>query len=38
MGHLNILGTEIYLTTTVELLNLVAHRFEKRFRQKRWLK
>jgi len=38
MGHLNILGTEIYLTTTVELLNLAGQRFEKRFRQKRWLK
>lgn len=34
MGHANILGTEIYLTTTPELMTLVSRRFEARFRSK----
>jgi integrase len=33
MGHLNILGTETYLTTTPELLALASRRFEARFRR-----
>ena len=33
MGHVNILGTETYLTTTPELLALVSLRFAKRFRK-----
>jgi integrase/recombinase XerD len=33
MGHANILGTEMYLTTTPELLALVSRRFETRFRK-----
>jgi len=34
MGHVNILGTEIYLTTTPELLALAGRRFERRYRQR----
>jgi integrase len=32
MGHLNLLGTEAYLTTTPELMALASRRFEARFR------
>lgn len=35
MGHANILGTETYLTTTPELMALVSHRFEARFRTRK---
>lgn len=35
MGHANILGTEIYLNTTPQLLALVSRRFERRFRRGR---
>ena len=38
MGHINILGTETYLTTTPELLALVSRRFETRFRKRRQLR
>ena len=31
MGHLNILGTEIYLHATPELLQLASDRFASRF-------
>jgi integrase len=31
MGHVNLLGTETYLTATPELLALAAHRFHRRF-------
>jgi integrase/recombinase XerD len=31
MGHVNLLGTETYLTATPELLALAAHRFRRRF-------
>jgi len=33
MGHVNILGTETYLTTTPELLALVSRRFETRLQR-----
>ena len=35
MGHANILGTEIYLTTTPEVQGLVSRRFEALFRKRR---
>jgi integrase/recombinase XerD len=31
MGHVNLAGTETYLTATPELLSLAAHRFNRRF-------
>ena len=34
MGHLNLLGTETYLTTTPELPALASRRFEARFRRR----
>jgi integrase/recombinase XerD len=37
MGHANILGTETYLRTTPELMTLVSHRFETRFRNNQLL-
>ena len=37
MGHVNILGTETYLTTTPELLALVSRRFETRFQRRQQL-
>jgi integrase/recombinase XerD len=33
MGHENVLGTEVYLHATPELLRLASQRFEKRFHQ-----
>jgi site-specific recombinase XerD len=33
MGHDNILGTEVYLTATAELMGLASERFEARFQQ-----
>ncbi len=32
MGHDNVLGTEVYLTATAELMDLASERFEARFR------
>ena len=32
MGHDDVLGTEVYLTATAELMNLASERFEARFR------
>ena len=32
MGHDDVLGTEVYLTATAELMNLASERFEQRFR------
>ncbi len=32
MGHDDVLGTEVYLTATAELMNLASKRFEARFR------
>jgi integrase/recombinase XerD len=34
MGHLNLLGTETYLTATPELMALASRRFEARFRRR----
>jgi integrase len=31
LGHVNLLGTEVYLTATPELLALAARRFRRRF-------
>ena len=33
MGHLNVLGTEVYLHATPELLQLASNRFEQRYRR-----
>jgi len=33
MGHDDVLGTEVYLTATAELMGLASERFETRFRQ-----
>ena len=38
MGHVNMVGTETYLTATPELLALAAHRFRQRFQDKRRFK
>jgi len=35
MGHDNLLGTEVYLSATAELLALAAERFERRYRGER---
>jgi integrase/recombinase XerD len=35
MGHLNVLGTEVYLHATEELLQLASQRFENRFKHTR---
>jgi integrase len=35
MGHANILGTEIYLNATPELLALAGERFRRRFQSRR---
>ena len=32
MGHDDVLGTEVYLTATAELMHLASERFEARFR------
>lgn len=34
MGHVDLAGTETYLTATPELLSLAAHRFNRRFKTK----
>jgi hypothetical protein len=33
MGHVDIMGTETYLNTTPELLNLAASRLRRRYRE-----
>ena len=35
LGHLNLLGTEVYLKATPQLLELASKRFEQRVRGKR---
>lgn len=37
LGHQNILGTEVYLKATPELLQLASQRFEQHSRSKRRL-
>lgn len=36
MGHVNLLGTEVYLSGTPELLQLASRRFEKRFQTREY--
>jgi hypothetical protein len=33
MGHVDIVGTEVYLNATPELLQLAAHRLHRRYRK-----
>ncbi len=35
LGHQNVLGTEVYLKATPQLLELASQRFEQRSRSKR---
>jgi integrase/recombinase XerD len=35
MGHQNIIGTEVYLKATPQLLDLASHRFEQHLRRSR---
>ena len=35
LGHLNVLGTEVYLKATPQLLELASSRFEERLRRSR---
>jgi hypothetical protein len=35
LGHLNLLGTEVYLKATPQLLELASQRFEQHVRDKR---
>jgi integrase/recombinase XerD len=37
LGHQNVLGTEVYLKATPQLLQLASHRFEQHARGKRRL-
>jgi integrase/recombinase XerD len=38
LGHQNVLGTEVYLKATPELLQLASQRFERHSRAKRYLR